>query len=429
MNKIMSVNGATLRDSLISAANMVSENRSQLNEINVFPVPDGDTGANLSVTLGAAKRQLGELGDGCTVGAVAQCAAAATLRGSRGNSGAILALLFRGFAKGLSGKREASAAELLLAFKLGAETAFRGVQSPAEGTILTVARETVRQGEAFLSKRPDADISELWSYLAASAKRVLDDTPRLLPVLREAGVVDAGGQGLYCMLQGMAYTFSGNGVLPDSLKSQGPLGAYVFMEQNVTGVRAGASIVTYRVMFDLQQNGNTEIEGNLRIQLEALGKNVVVVKSGETIRCQVFTERPDRALIAGMRAGKLMLFTGKASATPGKVRFSAPVEEFRFKKNVEERKEHGGWLGEPPYSYCMELTVLKDIADCSPAEQLTAALERMGDGVAVAEGEDLIQCHVHTNVPEELLGWQIKDGYVTDIRIENMCRQMENQRA
>ena len=77
----------------------------------------------------------------------------------------------------------------------------------------------------------------------------------------------------------------------------------------------------------------------------------------------------------------------------------------------------------------MELTVLKDIADCSPAEQLTAALERMGDSVAVAEGEDLIQCHVHTNVPEELLGRQIKDGYVTDIRIENMCRQMENQRA
>ena len=134
------IKGSMLRDAIISGANKISDQRVQVDELNVFPVPDGDTGTNMSMTITAAKRELEKLPDSCTVAEASQVAASALLRGARGNSGVILSLLFRGFSKGLAGKTEAEAQDLVEALEIGVKSAYKAVMKPTEGTILTVAR-------------------------------------------------------------------------------------------------------------------------------------------------------------------------------------------------------------------------------------------------------------------------------------------------
>ena len=134
------INGKTLRDAIISGANNIANQRARVDELNVFPVPDGDTGTNMSMTIGAAVAELNALPDDVSVGDAAHCAASAMLRGARGNSGVITSLLFRGFSKALAGKKEADAADLVAALEKGVQAAYKAVMKPTEGTMLTVAR-------------------------------------------------------------------------------------------------------------------------------------------------------------------------------------------------------------------------------------------------------------------------------------------------
>ena len=146
------ISGKILRDAIISGANNINNQRSRVDELNVFPVPDGDTGTNMGMTVGAAVRELEALDDSCTVGESAKTAASAMLRGARGNSGVITSLLFRGFSKALEGKKEADVADIVAALQKGVEGAYKAVMKPTEGTILTVAR--VASSEATRSCRP-----------------------------------------------------------------------------------------------------------------------------------------------------------------------------------------------------------------------------------------------------------------------------------
>ena len=186
------IEGKVLRDAYISAANNIGNRRQEVDALNVFPVPDGDTGTNMSMTMGAAVRELAML-ENPTVATVAQTAASALLRGARGNSGVILSLLFRGFAKGLAGKNEAGGANFAGALSLGVEAAYKAVMKPTEGTILTVARESAEQAKAYLADHPDTTPQEIFNRLHDYACASLEKTPELLPVLKKAGVVDAGG--------------------------------------------------------------------------------------------------------------------------------------------------------------------------------------------------------------------------------------------
>ncbi len=142
------ISGKILRDAIISGANNINNQRSRVDELNVFPVPDGDTGTNMGMTVGAAVRELEALDDSCTVGEAAKTAASAMLRGARGNSGVITSLLFRGFSKALEGKKEADAADIVEALKKGVEGAYKAVMKPTEGTILTVARVASEEAAA-----------------------------------------------------------------------------------------------------------------------------------------------------------------------------------------------------------------------------------------------------------------------------------------
>ena len=181
------ITGKTLRDAIISGANNIANQRTRVDELNVFPVPDGDTGTNMSMTIGAALSELNAMPDTCTVAEASKSAASAMLRGARGNSGVITSLLFRGFSKALEGKKEADVADIVAALQKGVEGAYKAVMKPTEGTILTVAR--VASEEAAASDA--ADVPALWDVVLTAGQKALEDTPNLLPVLKKAGVVDA----------------------------------------------------------------------------------------------------------------------------------------------------------------------------------------------------------------------------------------------
>ena len=189
------IQGKLLRDAIISASNTLAAQKQAVDELNVFPVPDGDTGTNMSMTISAARRELERLSNP-TVTQVADVTASAMLRGARGNSGVILSLLFRGFSKGLKGKDTANGADLAEALSIGVAAAYKAVMKPTEGTILTVAREAAEKGKAFAAENPDADLNAVWDTVCVEAAASLERTPDLLPALKKAGVVDAGGKSL-----------------------------------------------------------------------------------------------------------------------------------------------------------------------------------------------------------------------------------------
>ena len=169
------ISGRDLRDAMISAANNITNQKQQVDAMNVFPVPDGDTGTNMSMTINAAKRELEGLADDATVAEVSKTASSALLRGARGNSGVITSLLFRGFSKGLKGKETAEADDLINALSIGVESAYKAVMKPTEGTMLTVARvsaETIKAGYT-----EDTTVAAMWDQLVAAARDALAKTP------------------------------------------------------------------------------------------------------------------------------------------------------------------------------------------------------------------------------------------------------------
>ena len=203
------ITGKTLRDAIISGANNIANQRTRVDELNVFPVPDGDTGTNMSMTIGAALSELNAMPDTCTVAEASKSAASAMLRGARGNSGVITSLLFRGFSKALAGKTDAEAADLAKALQMGVEAAYKAVMKPTEGTILTVTRLAA---EAAVAAETD-DVPQLWATVCEAGQKALEDTPNLLPVLKKAGVVDAGGQGIMLVFEGMKQVFDGGEIV------------------------------------------------------------------------------------------------------------------------------------------------------------------------------------------------------------------------
>ena len=177
------ITGKILRDAYISGAVTIANRKKEVDRLNVYPVPDGDTGTNMSMTMGNALREIQFMDDNSTVAQVAETAASALLRGARGNSGVILSLLFRGFAKGFQGKITAECDDFVRALELGVEGAYKAVMSPTEGTILTVARLAAEKAKA--AAKSTNDPCALWSDVCIEAKTALDNTPNLLPVLKK----------------------------------------------------------------------------------------------------------------------------------------------------------------------------------------------------------------------------------------------------
>lgn len=301
------ITGLTLKNSIISGANNLSNRRAKVDELNVFPVPDGDTGTNMGMTIGAAQTELLNLPDDCTVEKAAQVTASAMLRGARGNSGVISSLLFRGFSKALQGKKTADAKDLVQALEKGVEGAYKAVMKPTEGTMLTVAR--VASEEAAASGIADA--VELWQLVCTAAQRALDNTPEQLPVLKKAGVVDAGGQGLVYIFEGMLSVFKDNHIIaadeaPEKsakLSTSGAgKGVYTDDLMKVEDIKNG-----YCTQFLVNKNDGAS-SNKLRAFLESNGDSVVVIEDDEVINCHVHTADPGKIVSHALQYGYLTNF-------------------------------------------------------------------------------------------------------------------------
>ena len=292
------LSGKILRDAIISGANNIINNKESVDELNVFPVPDGDTGTNMSMTIRNAVAELNMLSDSVTVETVAQTAASAMLRGARGNSGVILSLLFRGLSKGLAGKHEATVEDYCNALKLGAEAAYKSVMKPTEGTILTVARVAAEKANDAQCK----DFAELFDVLTTAAKETLDQTPEMLPVLKKAGVVDAGGMGYYTILKGMASVICG-GVMIGAKEETTTEKAVV---TNAAGTFETDIEFTYCTEFIVVKSDVNKDATKLRAFLESIGDCVVIVDDDSIIKVHVHTEHPGKALEEGILYGSLI---------------------------------------------------------------------------------------------------------------------------
>ena len=300
------ITGKTLRDAIISGANNIANQRTRVDELNVFPVPDGDTGTNMSMTIGAALSELNAMPDTCTVAEASKSAASAMLRGARGNSGVITSLLFRGFSKALAGKTDAEAADLAKALQMGVEAAYKAVMKPTEGTILTVTRLAA---EAAVAAETD-DVPQLWATVCEAGQKALEDTPNLLPVLKKAGVVDAGGQGIMLVFEGMKQVFDGGEIVA---------GAEVAAKPKLDSSAAGKGVFTddlmkvedikngYCTQFLVHKDPGASIT-RLRAFLESNGDSVVVIEDDDVANCHVHTADPGMMLSEAIKYGYLTNF-------------------------------------------------------------------------------------------------------------------------
>lgn len=299
------ITGKILRDAFISAANSISNNKKKVDELNVFPVPDGDTGTNMSMTLANAKKELELMPDSTTVSDVAKVMASGLLRGARGNSGVITSLLFKGFDKAFAGKAEADTALLAEALEIGVSKAYKAVMKPTEGTILTVARLSAVKAEQVC--QDVTDISEFWEIVCREAEAVLDTTPELLPTLKKAGVVDAGGKGLCIIFRAMGEVFAGRKMVEGekSVKSAEPVTVETF--SSVVGEFDEEIHFTYCTEYIVKKAHGCDDSIKLRAYLETIGDCVVVVEDDEIIKVHVHTNNPGLAIEKGLGFGSMNL--------------------------------------------------------------------------------------------------------------------------
>ena len=292
------INGADLRRMIISAAAAIEINKQALNDLNVFPVPDGDTGTNMSMTINAAAADLRKTEDP-DLSQAAKVAASAMLRGARGNSGVILSLLFRGISKRLKGAAEADGVLWAEALQDGVDAAYKAVMKPAEGTILTVAR--LAAAKAAEAAKENNHIEFVHEAAIAEAKVALANTVNQNPVLKKAGVVDAGGKGWLVALEAMMSSLQGNDVIvPEGVDAGETKEAADF-----SGFDTEEITFTYCTEFIIDRENDKDPE-EFRAFLSELGDSLVLVDDDEIIKVHVHTNDPGKALSEAIKYGSFV---------------------------------------------------------------------------------------------------------------------------
>ena len=285
----------------MSGAISIANKKREIDELNVYPVPDGDTGTNMSMTMNNALKELRLMDNSVTVSQVADATASALLRGARGNSGVILSLLFRGFSKGLSGKKTATPEDMSKALQYGVDAAYKSVMKPTEGTILTVARMAAKKADEVYKNCKDT--AELWEAVCEQANITLAETPEMLPVLKKAGVVDAGGQGLVVVFEAMLSVFKGKKIEAEAIQTKD---VTVIESTGVVGNVDEEITFTYCTEFIVQKAEGCKDPLALRAYLETIGDCVVVVDDEEIIKVHVHSDHPGKALEEGLKFGMLV---------------------------------------------------------------------------------------------------------------------------
>jgi DAK2 domain fusion protein YloV len=291
------IDGNTIKNMIVSGAVSLENNKHMVNALNVFPVPDGDTGTNMSLTMTSAVKEINGLKN-IEIHSVFEAAANGTLMGARGNSGVILSQIFRGLAKGVKQHKSLNVMALADSLIEGSNTAYKAIMKPTEGTILTVIRETAEF--AIKEKEKYTDLIAFFELLIKKANEILDKTPDMLPVLKNAGVVDAGGKGLICIFDGMLYALKTNSVLEllegGSLVEDGQSVAqeYFNTEDIVFGYCTEYFIKTDKI--DLEKYKET---------LRDMGDSQVVVGGAGIVKVHIHTNNPGKVLEMALEHGEL----------------------------------------------------------------------------------------------------------------------------
>ena len=302
--EINNIDAKQLQSMFVVAAKNLDEKKQMVNEMNVFPVPDGDTGTNMSLTIMSAAKEVENVTD-VTFSSVVKAAANGSLRGARGNSGVILSQLIRGFAKGITLAEEAGddidTVVLASAFQHGVDTAYKAVMKPKEGTILTVAREVATK-----ALEVSLETSDMEAFIKAVLEHgyaTLNKTPDMLPVLKEAGVVDAGGQGLLCILEGAAR------IITEDLQIEIKQPA---MQRNDKAFEALKNFKTEDITFGYctefiagRENNDKFDEAEFKAFLEGIGDSIVLVADDEYVKVHVHTDNPGLAIQKALEVGSL----------------------------------------------------------------------------------------------------------------------------
>ena len=368
---------------LLCANAALEENKQRINELNVFPVPDGDTGTNMSLTMNSAAIELGRKQTD-TVGAVADCAASALLRGARGNSGVILSLLFRGIAKSLKGRETASAAEFAAAVSAGVDAAYKAVMKPAEGTILTVSRLGAQAAVDFA--KDSTDFEGMLDALLAAAREALADTQNINPVLRRAGVVDAGGEGFVLVMDAMLGYLQGRTAAP--VTSAAPAAAQAPKEgADFSEFDTGEITFGYCTEFIVARE-NSKSPELLRSFLKNLGDCVVVVDDDEIIKVHVHTNVPGEVLTEALTYGPLQ---------------TVKIENMR--------NQHTALSGS-------DAPAAPEVEAAPEAEPAVAAPEKQFGVVAVSAGEGMANLFRELGVDRVVTGGQTMNPSTEDILTE-----------
>ncbi len=291
--KVEFIDGSLFKEMILQGAHSLEKNKELINSLNVFPVPDGDTGTNMSLTMKAAVKEINSC-DSNSIEDVAKALANGSLMGARGNSGVILSQIFRGFAKGVKGKSKINTEEFAYAFTKGAETAYKAVMKPVEGTILTVARESAEQ--SLLIAKSEKDTIVFLQRVIKQAEITLKKTPDMLKVLKEAGVVDSGGKGLIYIYIGFLGALSGE----------------PFVKENEE-IELATVMHTHEMIEDLEfyycteflisaSNINTD---KFRDQIEELGDSLLVVGNENIVKVHIHTNNPGVALEKAIKIGHI----------------------------------------------------------------------------------------------------------------------------
>ena len=355
------ITGKMFRDGVISGANNIANSRQAVDALNIFPVPDGDTGTNMSMTIASAKEDIKDLPDDVTIGDVSKRVASALLRGARGNSGVILSLIFRGFSKAFKGLEQADGKDIARAFRAGSDAAYKAVMKPTEGTILTVVRCAAEAAEQ-MAEINDEPIEVCVAALEA-AKQALASTPDLLPVLKKAGVVDAGGQGFLLILKGMESVF-GNDVIIR------PIGEEAIADETDGKTELSSADIKYNYVmkFDINKVNSAKESSTekLRAYLEALGEKVKVSEEKGTICVQVNTDVPGTVMTTAAKYGEM---------------YNISIENMKEKPAEEKTADAESTVAEPENEYGF-------VSVCA-GNGLTELFSDLGADVVVSGGQTM----------------------------------------
>ena len=332
------INAEMLSEMFLAGAANIEAKKEFINELNVFPVPDGDTGTNMSLTIMAAAKEVTALND-VTMDTLAKAISSGSLRGARGNSGVILSQLFRGFTKAIKGTKEIDVLTLANALEKAKETAYKAVMKPKEGTILTVARGIADKGLELAETTDDLD--EFIPQVIEHAEYVLSKTPDMLPVLKEAGVVDSGGQGLLEVLKGAYDAFLGKEIDYSQIAPSTSVGMTKISAETNAEIKFGYC-TEFIIMTEKQFTDKDEMD--FKAYLESIGDSIVCVADDEIVKIHVHTNDPGLAIQRALTYGQLsrMKIDNMREEHEEKLIRDAEKQAKEEKaKNKAEQKEYG----------------------------------------------------------------------------------------